>query len=90
MRELAPGQVAGLSLRVTPAVEGPATLVVERFDPLAGWLYASTLRPRVTGGAARVAFQPPSVGRWRVTGAFDGTREASPSQGGTVRFRVAG
>jgi hypothetical protein len=85
---LAPGQVARLTLRVTPDVDGRATLLVERFDPLAGWLYSSTLRPRVAAGAASVAFRPPSVGRWRVTGAFDGTRRASPSAGGTARFTV--
>jgi hypothetical protein len=42
----------------------------------------------VAGGAATVAFRPPSVGRWRVTGDYDGTRTSSPSPGGTARFRV--
>lgn len=85
---VAPGEGVQLNLRVTPAVDGRATLLVERFDPLAGWLFASAFRPRVTAGVASVDFRPASVGRWRVTGAFNGTRSASPSPGGTARFRV--
>jgi hypothetical protein len=83
-----PGSSVALSLEVTPAVDGRATLVVERFDPLAGWLFDARLRPAVNGGRAVVSFRPPRLGRWRVTGAFDGTRHASPSEGGTARFRV--
>ena len=85
---IAPGSSVALSLNVTPAVDGRATLVVERFDPLAGWLFDARLRPAVNGGRAVVSFRPPRLGRWRVTGAFDGTRHASPSDGGTARFRV--
>jgi hypothetical protein len=85
---LAPGQTASLSLGVTPAVDGRATLVVERYDPIEGWLYFVTYRARVTGTAATVAFRPPFVGRWRVTGTYDGTRTSSPSSGGTARFDV--
>ena len=85
---IAPGGNVALSLAVSPAVEGRATLLVERFDPLAGWLFDARLRPAVNGGRASVSFHPPRVGRWRVTGAFDGTRHASPSEGGTARFRV--
>jgi hypothetical protein len=83
-----PGAVVPLTLRVAPAVAGRASLLVERFDPLAGWLFAAAFRPRVAGGVASVDYRPPSVGRWRVTGTFDGTRVASPSPGGTARFRV--
>ena len=85
---LAPGQTASLALRVTPAVDGRATLVVERYDPIEGWLYHATYRVRVAGEAATVAFTPPFVGRWRVTGTYDGTRTSSPSNGGTARFDV--
>ena len=38
--------------------------------------------------AARIAFRPPSVGRWRVTGSYLGTRRAAPSEGGTAHFNV--
>ena len=42
----------------------------------------------MSAGRAALSFRPPSVGRWRVTGAFLGTRRAAPSEGGTVRFTV--
>lgn len=82
------GSTVALGLRVSPAVGGAATLLVERFDPLAGWLFDARRHPRVSAGRATVAFRPPTVGRWRVTGAFDGTRRASPSAGGTATFTV--
>jgi hypothetical protein len=83
-----PGGGVQLSVRVTPAVNGRATLLVERFDPLAGWLFDARFHPSVRAGLAVVAFRPPRVGRWRVSGEFDGTRIASPSSGGTASFRV--
>ena len=85
---VAPGATVDLTQRVTPAVAGAATLVVERFDPIGGWLFDAGFHPRVSGGAATVAFRPASVGRWRVTGSFDGTRTASASQGGAAFFNV--
>jgi len=86
---VASGATVELGLAVTPALDGPATLVVERFDPLAGWLFDARLEPRVRGGGASVAFRPASVGRWRVTGTFDGNRRASRSAGGTATFTVS-
>jgi len=80
-----PGAGVTLDLTVRPAVSGPARLVIERFDPLAGWLFHSSPRPNVSAGHARLRFTPPSVGRWRVSGEFLGTRRAAPSEGGTVR-----
>jgi hypothetical protein len=85
---VAPGGTVGLELQVTPDVDGPVTMRVERFDPLVGWLFHSTLRPAARGGRAAVGFAPPAVGRWRITGSFDGTRRAAPSEGGTVVVRV--
>ena len=84
----APGQTVTLTLRVTPGVNGRTTLVVECHDPLAGWLFYSRQHPRVNGTAATIAFRPPFVGRWRVTGTYDGTRVTSPSNGGTAHLRV--
>jgi hypothetical protein len=84
----APGQTVQLTLRVTPAVTGRASMLVERYDPIAGWLFHSTLNPSVSGTAATVAFQPPFVGRWRVTGEYLGTRTTSPSEGGTAYLQV--
>jgi hypothetical protein len=84
----APGETVELTVRVTPAVAGRAGLRVERYDPLAGWLFHSRHAPRVIGTTATVAFQPPFVGRWRVSGEYTGTRTASPSDGGTARLKV--
>jgi hypothetical protein len=85
---VAPGQTVALTLRVTPPVTGRASIVIERYDPLAGWLFHSRHRPRVSGDDATLPFRPPSVGRWRATGEYLGTRKTSPSKGGTARFRV--
>ena len=85
---IAPGGAVTLALAISPAADGPTTMLVERFDPLAGWLFHATLRPAARGGRAAVSFRPPAIGRWRVTGSFEGTRHAAPSDGGTARFTV--
>jgi hypothetical protein len=86
---VAPGTGVTLELAVAPAVDGRATLLVERFDPLSGWLFHSEHRVPVRAGHARLVFARPAIGRWRVSGSFDGTRHAAPSDGGTARFTVA-
>lgn len=86
---VAPGRAVVLGLDVDPDVDGGrATLVVQRFDPLAGWLFHARHQPLVRNGRAEVAFRPARVGRWRVRGSYDGTRLAAPSGGGTARFTV--
>lgn len=88
---IAPGQAAGLSALVEPAVSGPVTVTVEQFDPLAGWQFVRSLRGTATGGVATIPFVPPSEGRWRATARFDGTREIAPSEApGFVPFSVGG
>lgn len=82
------GRSVSLSLRVSPAVTGPSTLLVERFDPIEGWLFAARFHPTVVTGRATVSYRPSGLGRWRVTGSFDGTRQASASPGGTASFGV--
>jgi hypothetical protein len=83
-----PGQGVTLDLTVSPPVGGRAALLIERFDPLVGWLFHSSPRPAVVAGHGRMRFVPPSVGRWRVSGDYLGTRTAAPSSGGTVRVTV--
>lgn len=83
-----PGQGVTLDLAVSPPVAGHAALLIERFDPLVGWLFHSSPRPAVIGGHGRMHFTPPSVGRWRIAGDYVGTRTAAPSSGGTVRVTV--
>ena len=83
-----PGQGVTLDLTVSPPVAGRASLLIERFDPLVGWLFHSNPHPSVAAGHGRMRFVPPSVGRWRVTGDYLGTRTAAPSSGGTVHVTV--
>ena len=82
------GATVTLSVAVQPAVGGSASMLLERFDPIDGWLFHARYRPAVVGGRAAVSFRPPSVGRWRVTGEFLGTPIASPSDGGTASLLV--
>jgi hypothetical protein len=82
------GRTVQLAVVVRPTVGGRATMLVERFDPIDGWLFHARLHPAVVGDRAAVSFRPPSVGRWRVTGSYDGTRTASPSDGGTATLLV--
>jgi hypothetical protein len=84
-----PGRTVTVALDVAPDVSGGrATLLLQRFDPLAGWLFHARHRPVVRNGRAAIAFRPPSIGRWRVRGTYDGTRLAAPSNGGTARFTL--
>lgn len=86
---VSPGRTVTLAVDVEPNVDGGrATLLVQRFDPLAGWLFHARHRPVVRNGRAAVAFRPAAVGRWRVRGSYDGTRLAAPSGGGTAHFTV--
>lgn len=87
-RTVPAGRSVVLSVAVRPSVSGRASMLVERFDPIDGWLFYTRFHPAVVGGRASVTFRPPTVGRWRVTGDFDGTRTASPSAGGTATLLV--
>ena len=85
----APGRTVTLDLAVTPAgrrARGPAGRAVRPARRLA--VPRRAPRPAVNGGHARLRFGPPSVGRWRVSGEYLGTRRAAPSEGGTVRVTV--
>ncbi len=85
-----PGSTTRLSVRVRPAVGGPAVMVVERFDPIDGWQFAKRFRVGVSGGSATVSYSPPSLGRYRVFAEFKGSRIAAPSDAGVARLRVQG
>ena len=77
-----------LTLQVSPAVSGPASFLVERFDPIEGWMFDRRFHPTVVAGRATVSYRPAGFGRWRVTGTFDGTSAASASFGGTATLSV--
>ena len=76
------GTAARIGVRVRPAVSGPVTIVIQRFDPLDGWLFHRQERVRASSGRATLGFAAPSVGRWRVKATFDGTIGAGSSTSG--------
>jgi hypothetical protein len=85
-----PGTAATLSVLTRPAVDGPVTVTLEQFDPLAGWQFVRALHATARGGVASVQWVAPSVGRWRATATYDGTRAVAPSETGFVKLLVAG
>ena len=66
-----------------------AALVIERFDPLAGWQFFREVHGAAAGGTAGIAFTPPAEGRWRAKTAFEGTRIAAPSRSGYATLLTA-
>ncbi len=87
---LAPRTPATISVLTRPPVDGPVTVTLEQFDPLAGWQFVRTLHATASGGAASVQWVAPTVGRWRATATYDGTRAVAPSATGFVKLLVAG
>jgi hypothetical protein len=75
---------------VSPGASGPVTITVERFDPVAKWLFFHTYKVNASGGSASVSFLPPSVGRWRAEASYAGSRTQSPSASGFATLLVAG
>jgi hypothetical protein len=47
-RQTAPGAAVTIGVTVTPAVAGPVTIVIERFDPLAGYQFLRRVRVHAT------------------------------------------
>jgi hypothetical protein len=85
-----PGSPVTLKLTLTPTTSGPATVLIERFDPSTGWHFDRALRTSISAGGGSVTFVP-AIGQWRARATFDGTHTAQPSAtGGYVKFLVAG
>lgn len=87
--QIAPGRAIRVAAHVTPAVDGPVTITIERFDPVARWQYYRTYHLRAVNGVAGISFLPPHIGRWRAFVSYDGTRTASPATGGPAQALVA-
>lgn len=85
-----PGVSVPISVSVSPGASGPVTITVERFDPVAKWLFFHTYAVRASGGSASVSFLPPTVGRWRAEASYAGSRTQSPSASGFATLIVAG
>ncbi len=85
---IGPKAAARLSLSVRPTATGPSLITVERFDPIAGWQFLRSYHPRVRNGSATVRFRPPSVGRYRASASYLGSRDSAPADTGLVWLRV--
>jgi hypothetical protein len=85
---IGPRSVARLSLEVRPDAAGPGLITIERFDPIAGWQFLRSYHPRVSHGSAQVRFGPSSVGRYRASASYLGSRDAAPADTGVVRLLV--
>ena len=84
-----PGRTVRIGVEVAPEASGPVRVRIERFDPLAGWLFFREVRTVAAAGSAGVAFTPPTEGRWRARAAFEGTRIAAPSESSYAELLVA-
>jgi hypothetical protein len=85
-----PGASVSIQVHVTPGVSGPATIEIDRFDPVAGWQFYKSARVSVVDGRGAVSFTPPSTGQWLARADFLGSRGASPSESGHSRLLSAG
>jgi hypothetical protein len=86
--DVLPGSSVTIRVGVTQDANGPVTVDVERFDPLAGWQFYTRFSRRASGGSAAIAFTPPSEGRWRVRATFNGSRQFAPSGPARAAFTV--
>ena len=85
------GGLGGLHVTATttPGSSGTYEIVVQRFDPLAGWLFARRFRVH-SSGSAGATYVPPGVGRYRARASFLGTRDAAASNSGYAYAVVGG
>jgi hypothetical protein len=73
------GSSVSVHVTVTPAVDGRATIEIQRYDPVAHWQFYRSVTVSVSHGSATLAFTPPYAGPWLFRAAFAGSRTASPS-----------
>jgi Tol biopolymer transport system component len=84
--KLSLGDSVALQTATAPAPAGGRVgLRLDYDDPLSGWVFRKLWFVAPGGG---VTFTPPTVGLWRVTASFYGTRNASPSHSKTVEVDV--
>jgi hypothetical protein len=87
--EIAPARAIRVAAHVTPRVDGPVTIEIQRFDPVERWQFYRVYHVQAINGLAEVGFLPPHIGRWRAWVSYNGTRTASPATGGPAQALVA-
>jgi hypothetical protein len=85
----AAGQALGIDVKVSPAVSGPVSVEIERFDPVFGWQFFAEAHAFANGGLASIPFTPPAVGLWRAKANYEGSLTASPSAVGHTYLLVS-
>lgn len=78
-----PGSTAYVSLRLIgqgSTSGGSVEWRIERYDPLQGWVYATTVTSTAGHGWASLSWRPPVEGRWRVRAQFLGTDSTNRSR----------
>ncbi|MGA2452316.1 MAG: hypothetical protein ABSG93_02260 [Solirubrobacteraceae bacterium] len=88
-RKAAAGEALAIDVKVAPAESGPASVEIERFDPVFGWQFYREVHAFVSGGLASVPFTPPAVGMWRAKATYEGSSTASPSAVGATYLLVS-
>jgi hypothetical protein len=79
-----------ITVAVNFSSAGAVRLEIDRFDPLTGWHFYRLYRLRLgANGRTGISWRPPAIGHWRAHASFGGTRNASPSNGGTARIVVS-
>lgn len=84
-----PGRSVLIGVGVAPFGVGSATVSIEHFDPLEGWLPYRQRTLTVSGGIGTWRRSPPSVGRWRARTEYAGTTRLAPSASGFAYLLVA-
>jgi hypothetical protein len=77
--QVTPGTAIPVIAKVTPAVNGPVTVEIDYFDPVARWQFRRDYHLQAVHGVATMQFLPPFVGRWRASVSFDGTPTSAPA-----------
>ena len=85
-----PGSTMRVTAQVSPAVNGPVTIEIDRFDPVEHWQFYRYYHVTAVNGLASMSFVAPQIGRWRATVSFDGTKTAAPATSGFAQALVAG
>jgi hypothetical protein len=83
-----PGENVRLGVTVRPGASGPVRVVIERFDPLAGWQFSRRYMVRTDRGRVAISWLPPSLGRYRAIATFAGTRGFTPGVSNYVKVHV--